>query len=266
MDAKLHQPHLTKEDRRQMVRNAWDAFHPTYMGYHLREHPNYYEFFRNGGVNVPEMALELAGDVKNLHLLDICCAGDAQQAFSWENLGARVVACDVSSAAIEIAKKNAEKLGSSVEFHVADAQTLTPIPGNQFDLVYATYICWFEDLYQATQSWYNVLKPEGRLLLLHYHPVVACLKEQGSSLTVRRSYFDTEPRYSKFTGTGQAEKYGGWDKDVTIVEFFHPLSAIVTALGVAGFRIKRLMEVPRETQEPSLMSKLPTFFGLEAQK
>ena len=101
---------------------------------------------------------------------------------------------------------------------------------------------------------------------MHYHPVVECLCEQGDSLIVKRSYFDTKPQYSKFTGTGQVEKYSGWDKDVTIAEFFHPLSEIVTALGGAGFCIKRLMEVPRQTQQPSLMSKLPTFFGLEAQK
>lgn len=44
-------------------------------------------------------------------LLDTCCASDAKQAFSWANLGAKVIACDIAPTAIEIARANALGLG-----------------------------------------------------------------------------------------------------------------------------------------------------------
>ena len=96
--------------------------------------------------------VELAGDVAGLDLLDTSCASDAKQAFSWANLGARVTACDIAPTAIEIARKSSLRLGIDVEFHVADAQTLDPISNESQDLVFATYLGWFEDIDLAVST------------------------------------------------------------------------------------------------------------------
>ena len=56
-----------------MGRKAWDAYHPAYMRFKLKARPDFYEFFKKGGVALPNLAVELAGDVNGIKLLDICC-------------------------------------------------------------------------------------------------------------------------------------------------------------------------------------------------
>jgi len=116
-----------KLKRLELVRNAWDAYHPDYMGFQLSENPDFHKDLAGGAVMLNPMVAELAGDVSGQRLLDICCACDATQAFSWANLGADVTACDISPVAIKIARENAEMIGLPVAFNVADAQTLDPI-------------------------------------------------------------------------------------------------------------------------------------------
>ncbi len=263
---KKTESNLTKAEHLEMSRKAWDAYHPHYTSFKLKKRPDFHQFFANGGVELNDVEIALAGDVKEKKLLDICCAGDATQAFSWENLGAEVVACDFSPVAIKLAKRNAEKIGSRIEFKVADAQILAPIADNQFDIVYATYICWLEDLYQAARVWHRVLKPGGRLLLSADHPVVSCLKETGCSLTVIRDYFDDSPEYSNFTGTPIADEYGGWDGNLPIVEFFHPLADVINAIAEAGLYIKKMVETRAQAEQSSLLSQLPKYMAWVAEK
>ena len=161
------------------------------------------------------------GDVSELALLDVCCACDASQAFSWANLGATVTACDLSPEAIRIARDNARKLGLAVDFHVADAQTLEPIPDAAFDIVFATYLCWFEDLPLACRNWHRVLRPGGRLLTHFHHPVTCDLAVEDGRIMPQRDYFDTRPIREDFTGTPLADRNGGWGKSVPCVEFHH---------------------------------------------
>ena len=257
---------LTKTEYLEIFRKAWNAYHPHYTSFQLKKRPDFHQFFADGGVELNDVEIELAGDVKGKRLLDICCAGDATQAFSWENLGAEIVACDFSPVAIELAKRNAEKIDSRIKFKVADAQILMPIADNQFDIVYATYICWLEDLYQAARAWHRVLKPGGRLLLSVNHPVVECLKETNYGLTVTRDYFDNSPEYSNFTGTPIADEYGGWDGNLPIVEFIHPLADVINAIAEAGLCIKQMVETRAPHEQSPLLSQLPKYVAWVAEK
>ena len=257
---------LTKTEHLEMSRKAWDAYHPYYTSFKLKKRPDFHQLFADGGIELNDVEIELAGDVKGKKLLDICCAGDATQAFSWENLGAEVVACDFSPVAIELAKRNAEKIGSRIEFKVADAQVLTLIENNQFDIVYATYTCWLEDLYQAAQAWHRVLKPGGRLLLSTNYPVVECLQETDSGLTVIRDYFDNSPEYCNFTGTPIANEYGGWDGNLPIVEFVHTLTDVINAIAGAGLCIKKIVETQVPDKQSPLLSQLPKYMAWIAEK
>ena len=255
-----------RQRRLNLVKTAWDEYHPDYLGFALKERPDYYEFFRNGGAALDEWMVDLIGDVKGKKLLDICCAADATQAFSWENLGASVVACDISDVAIELAEKNGKKIGSNTEFRVADAQVLEGIADDTFDVVFASYICWFEDLFQATRSWYRVLKSGGNLLLTHGHPVTQCLKEADSGFEVVWNYFDLSPEYYDFDGTPMARKHGGWGKSVPIVEFFHPVWEVVNAVAEAGFVIRKMVEMPEEGSDSTENARLPSMLGLLAHR
>ncbi|MFQ6040666.1 MAG: class I SAM-dependent methyltransferase [Candidatus Poribacteria bacterium] len=256
---------FSPEEHLGMVKASWNAYQPARMEFMLQARPDFYQFYANGGINLSDYEIELLGDVRGLKLLDIGCACDAVQAFSWANLGADVTACDICPAAIEIARENARKIDLPVKFILADSQTLTPIPDGEFDIVYATYLCWLEDIFKACRAWYRVLKPGGRLLLVQYHPVVACLEERDGSLFVVRNYHDRTPEYSdSFGGTPIADKFGGWNVDLPIVEFFHTIADIVNAIAEAGFRIERMLE----TEEPdqTIMAKLPEMIAIVGRK
>ncbi|MDR0271946.1 MAG: hypothetical protein LBI27_01320 [Clostridiales bacterium] len=104
------------EELNLMNEEAWNAYQEDYFKFHLMERPDYFEFFTNGGVDLDKYLPSMLGDVKELKLLDTCCACDAVQAFSWYNLGAVVTACDITEKAVEIASKNAAKMNLAVEF------------------------------------------------------------------------------------------------------------------------------------------------------
>jgi ubiquinone/menaquinone biosynthesis C-methylase UbiE len=246
-------------ERLDLVRSGWDAYHSDYMGFNLKEWPLFYEHFASGRVMLDEGVTDLAGDVTGLRLLDICCAGDAKQAFSWANLGAEVTACDISPIAIEIAQKNAERIGLPVTFYVADAQTLDPIADESQDLVFATYLMWFEDISLALRNWHRVLRPGGRLLIDTYHPVTDCLDEVDGRIVPGRFYHDTKPEFYEFDGTPLAHRNGGWDRSVPIVEFHHTLSDIMNAAVEAGFRLAKVEE-PYLSGVDGGLAKLPFSF------
>ena len=156
---------MNRQERLNINRAAWDAYQADYMQFNLKGRPDFFERIECGDVLLDAEVVELAGNVAGLDLLDICCASDAKQAFSWANLGARVTACDIAPTAVEIASCNALRLGLDITFHVADAQTLEPVSDESQDMVFATYLGWFEDIELAVRTWARVLRPGGRLLI-----------------------------------------------------------------------------------------------------
>lgn len=251
----------TPQGRLELSRRAWDAYHPAYMEFNLQDRPDFHDFFADGGSILSDLATDLAGDVTGLDLLDICCAGDAKQSFSWANLGARVTGSDISEVAIGIARTNAERIGLSVRFEVADAQVLEPFADRSFDLVYATYCCWLEDLAKAARSWHRVLRPDGRLLYLGPVPLSECLRrDEDGRYRFSKASGDCGMRQSEFTGTPIADKYGGWNGGVEIVEYSHSLPSIINAIAEAGFRIARL----EERDDPESNDSLPRHLGIVA--
>ena len=257
---------LTANRHHEKNKAAWDAFHADYMKFNLQYRPDYYEYFKNGGVSLDKYIPELTGDVNELQLLDTCCACDASQTFSWTNLGAKVTACDISPEAIRIASDNAGMLNLDVKFIVADAQTLLPIANNSHDIVFATYLAWFQDINFAVKTWYRVLRNNGRLLIHVTHPYTECLEEKDGALNVSYNYDKNIPfQYDKFDGTGMSTKFGGWSVDLPVVEFNHRLSDIINAVLGAGFNIELFYE-STGVEGDSQMSKLPEDMFLIARK
>lgn len=155
----------------EMNRLAWDEAHQ-FLAEKRRNNPNWGHEFKNGGGTFTETELQLLGDISGLDVLQLSCAGDASQAFSLANLGAKVTACDFSPVAIEDVRGNVEKLGLDVTFVVDDSQRLSNFEDSQFDLVHADYNLWYyEDLFGACRNWHRVLRPGGRLLLHEMNPL-----------------------------------------------------------------------------------------------
>ncbi|MCX8213784.1 MAG: hypothetical protein OTJ97_04645 [SAR202 cluster bacterium] len=70
-----------KLKRLELLRSTLDAYHPDYMEFNLRETPEFHEDFTNGAVMLDDHVTEIAGSLVGKKLLDVCCAGNAKQAF-----------------------------------------------------------------------------------------------------------------------------------------------------------------------------------------
>ena len=251
----------------EMNKRAWDEYQAAFMEFVLKARPDYYEFFAAGGVEIDPLAIEMLGDIHGLKVLELSCAADATQAFSLANLGATVTACDISPRAIDIARKNAQRMGIEVEFVVADSQTLDPIKDHNFDIVFAEYnLCYYEDLPKACVNWYRVLRDSGRLFVQEFHPLVACLEERDGTLAIGRSYHDRTPEYYAFDGTPLAHRFGGWTSNLPAVEFFHSIADIVNAIVEASFAILRMVETKPKDERSSTKSSLPEEIAIVAVK
>ena len=258
---------MNRQERLKINRAAWDAYQADYMQFNLKELPDFFERVGSGEVLLDDEVVELAGDVAGLDLLDTCCASDAMQAFLWTNLGARVTACDIAPTAIEIARQNALRFGLDVKFHVADAQTLDPISDDSQDLVFATYLGWFEGIELAVRTWARVLQPGGRLLIDIDHPVTNILERSDDKLRVEWPYFDRSPECYEFTGTPLAKRHGGWGRSMPIIWFHHTLADVFNAVVDAGLGIERVVERPYGGILPGgTPSELPGAISILARK
>jgi SAM-dependent methyltransferase len=262
----MESPKRDKQQHVHMNRRAWDAAHPGWFA--ANTDPNWHQNFRDGAVELDCAELELLGDVEGVEVLQLSCAGDASQAFSLANLGAKVTACDFSPAAIEIATENARRIGRDVRFVVDDSQQLSTLEDGAFDLVFADYNLWYyEDLPTACRNWYRVLREGGRLVLHEHHPItVWCVEEDGTEdrLRVLRSYDDRTPEYYRCGDDVGPFSHG--DPELEAVEFPHTMADIVTAIAQAGFVIKKMVERMGEEGEDPPKRKLPYDFFVLARR
>jgi len=266
------------ENLNLLNKEAWNAYQADYMKFHLMEYSDFFEYYTNGGVDLDGFLPAMLGDVKGLKLLDTCCACDAKQAFSWHNLGAVVTACDISDEAIKIAAQNAAKMKFNIDFVVADMQTLEPIEDNSFDVVFATYPVWVQNIKEACKTWHRVLKPGGKLLWHTSHPITDCIEERQIGLHIVHDYnVPHTSMYEAFNGTPMAERQaGGWSADLPVAEHFWRISDILNAVCTAGFTVRQVHEayeernahkhIGREAANESEMWKLPGEFTVLAVK
>ena len=264
----------------QLNKVAWNAYQEDYFRFHLMERPDFFEFFAHGGVLLDDYLIEMLGNVRGLKLFDTCCACDAVQAFSWHNLGAIVTACDITESAIEIAARNAATMKLSLDFVVADMQTLEPISDNQFDIVFATYPVWVQDVDEACRTWYRILKDGGRLLWQMEHPITYCIAEDKKGLHIINNYNTPNTEiFEGWDGTPLARRQGGFHVDLEVAEHFWRISDIINAVCRAGFRIIKAHEdtvpnptdmnlgfEPKDASDENEMRKLPSEFTVLAIK
>jgi len=242
---------LIIDNTNEITKKAWDAYQEDYAKLHTED----YEGWMKGHVALDcyEPMISLIGDVKGLKLLDTCCSSNAWQAYSWHNLGAKVTACDITPKAIEIVKKNVEIMGFDIECVVADMQKLDPIADGQFDIVFASYPIYVQDIFEACWNWHRVLKKGGRLFWsCEDHPIFRCIEQNK----ITRNYNQPGPIFHKYWDGTSEEDYRG----LPWVENFWRISDLINAVCDAGFHIIKV----HESYEPD--EKLPNYFSLLAIK
>jgi ubiquinone/menaquinone biosynthesis C-methylase UbiE len=82
--------------------------------------------------------------------------------------GIRLTGVDFSPAMLELARRQADRLGRQVDLRLGDAQALE-LPDASFDTVVCTFsLCAIPDERRAIAEMRRVLRPGGRLLLLDH--------------------------------------------------------------------------------------------------
>ena len=246
-------------------RRSWNAA----TAAHQSHKPNQVTFFRKGGSTLFDEELQLLGrDVAQLSVAHLQC-GCGEDSLSLARLGAHVVGVDISDAAIEEARRLSAATGVAASFDREDVLVwLNRKAGEaaRFDVVMATYGCltWIGDLQHWARGVASILKLEGRLVLVDFHPLVRSFDERGT-LAVGDPYFGARGRCDNPAGVGdyvaqsghglipegmgpgdgeQGTAESAFANPEPTVEFAYTSGALVSALAGAGLHVEAMREYP----------------------
>jgi SAM-dependent methyltransferase len=128
--------------------------------------------------------LTLMKDLRGKKLLDVG-SGLGESSIYFALQGAQVTALDISPHMIELAKRNAERHGVSIEGVVACGETLD-FPANSFDIVHvANCIHHLHDREQFLRNVQTVLRPGGLFVAwdpLRYNPVINVYRRMATKV------------------------------------------------------------------------------------
>ena len=228
------------KDVTQQNRRAWNEIAEVRGRRWEEKYPA--EFYTSGGCTLSTEVLEAAGAVVGRRVLHLQCA-TGEDTLSWAVKGAQATGVDISDAQIEIARRKATAANLEVNFVAADVLAL---PGDlgQFDVVYTGggALIWIPDIDHWATEVAACVRPGGSLIIEEEHPLAETLVVQDGTVRMEGDYFHrgrvelSEPGWPHFDdkGKGTEAKY----------EFIWPLGDVVTALSMAGLRVRSLREYP----------------------
>lgn len=210
--------------------------------------------------DVVRFDLPLLGDVSGLRGVHLQCH-IGTDTISLARLGARMSGLDFSPASVDQARRIAERVGTPVDYVVADVHdAVSALGGERFDLVFTGIgaLCWLPDIDRWADVVAELLAPGGRLFLREGHPALWSIDEERPDglLVMDYPYFQTaEPLTYTQGGT-----YVTTDVEFTRNRshtWNHGLGEIITALLRNGLVVDGLDEhrsVPWEAL-PGRMAK-----------
>ena len=270
--------------------NAATVAHNSHRGDQAR-------FFREGGSTLHLEEIDLLGEVSGRTLVHLLCNAGQDTLSIAAHLGAHVHGVDISDEAIAFAQQLSRDAHIPATFERADVYDWLAQASSQhrqFDLVFSSYgvLHWLSDLTRWAQGVSAVLKPGGRLVLVDFHPLERIFDRD---LQVVASYFPRERIDTLAEGVidyltrspGKVTPFA-YEPGVEHFENPHPahlfrwtLGEILTAIGQAGLRLKRLQEYPHSiamrfrpmreipgyrTMPLEGMPLVPLLYGLQAEK
>ena len=224
-------------------RRNWDARTPVHL---------ISEFYGIGGRDpmswfAPFEWLDL-GQLEGRDVVHLQChLGVETMAFALK--GARTTGLDFSDVSVREAQRVAHEAGLAIEYVHADVYDAVEVLGaERFDIVYTGKgaICYLPDLTAWAQTISRLLKPDGFLYLVEFHPLLNALgttQKPGvpDDLVVRQDYLggrgavERDSTHSYTDGPALA-------RDTLHYEWPHGLGEVVTALAQTGFTIESLTE------------------------
>ena len=254
-------------------------------------------FFRRGGQTLFPEEKQLLGDISGLSLVHLQCNA-GQDTLSLAGLGATVTGVDISDEAIKFARQLSADSGITATFLRADvydwlASSSGGSPG--YDVVFSSYgaLAWLSDIKLWAKGVAGVLKPDGRLALMEFHPAAMIFDDDW---TIKHPYFANGAAFTWEDGigdyvaqSGQTLAPSGYLDGVADFRNPHPahefqwsISEIAMAVLDAGLTLTRLVEYPymngaklfERMQErpggrmypPKELPTLPLMFGLVAER
>ena len=196
------------------------------------------ESFIEGRNSLNSIELELLGDVKGKSVLHLQCHF-GQDTISLSRLGAKTTGIDLSDKAIEQAKELAIKTDSEATFICCNIYDLPKHLDEKFDVVFTSYgtIGWLPDLDKWAKVVSEFLKPNGKFVLVEFHPVVWMFDDNFEKIEF--SYFNTGPIIEKEEGT-----YADENAKINLesVGWNHSISEVINSLLQNGLELKSMDE------------------------
>lgn len=222
--------------------------------------------------------LRIVDPKKGMTMLDVAC-GQGYFSRAFANNGAKVIASDISSELVELAKKNPSADSNAVEYHVAPADRLSYAADSSADV--ATIVLALqniENLNGTVSEISRALKSNGRFVFVLNHPAFRIPQnsswqwdEKENRQYRRVDSYMSDSRTEIDMTPGEKSKS---EKEFT-VSFHRPLQVYFKALSKAGLSVTRLEEWishrksqkgPRSEEEDRTRKEIPMFLCIEARK
>ena len=235
------------------------------------------ERFKKGATSLNEIELSLLGEIEGKSILHLQCHF-GQDSISLARMGAKVTGVDLSDQSILAAEKLTKELNVNAQFICCNIYDLPQHLDEQFDYVFTSYgvLGWLPDLNAWAKLIHHFLKPNGKLILAEFHPVVWMFDDNFTH--VGYNYFNTGALIEQETGTyadrtaDLAQSYINWN---------HGLGEVIQSLLANNLNLKYLEEFnyspyacfkhtnkidDRKYQIPHIGDKIPMVYALIAEK
>jgi ubiquinone/menaquinone biosynthesis C-methylase UbiE len=179
-----------------------------------------------------ETIFELVGDVTGKSVLDLACGEGFHTRFLKQHGASRVVGVDISSAMIDLARKEESRHPLGIEYVVHDVKDLDL--GEEFDLAFAAYLLNYagnrEELLAMCRAIARHLKHGGRFVSINNNP-----DSTGATESMRKYGFTREDS-AKRDGTPITWKFFLPGADFEIVNYHLSIATHKWAFQAAGLR------------------------------
>jgi 2-polyprenyl-3-methyl-5-hydroxy-6-metoxy-1,4-benzoquinol methylase len=260
-------------DYKNVNKKAWNKQVDVHVASEFYNVPD----FLKGKNSVPEIDLNLLGDINGKSILHLQCHF-GQDTLSLARLGANCTGVDLSDKAIEKAQELNKELGLDAKFICCDVYETPNHLEEKFDIVYTSYgtIGWLPDLDKWAKVISNFLKPNGKLVFVEFHPVVWMFDDDFTK--IQYHYHNEKSIQEENTGT-YADKYAAISNKY--ISWNHSLSEVFQSLLNNGLQIEYFEEYdysnyncfnetiefePNKFRIKHLENKIPMMFSLTAIK